>query len=509
MRRPLLLGAALCAWCTPAEGRWREASSDHFVIYSEGSEGELRDFAMRLERYASAMRHLRRLGDARPGKANRLTVYVVSNPDKVRRLAGAKGSSLIGFYLPRAIGSMAIIPRRVGSGGDYDIKAEQVLLHEYAHHFLYQNYAAAYPAWFSEGFAEFHSTVKFNEDGSVGIGLPALHRAHGLMGNPLPVEKLLEADPDELAPEQREAIYSRGWLLTHYLTMTPGRVGQLQAYLRDLNAGRPRLEAAKSAFGGLKALDKELDRYLVASRMKYFRIAPDALKLGTIALRELSAAEEAVMDVKIESKRGVDHAGAKALLPRVREAAAPFPADPAAQVTLAEAEFDAGNYAEAEAAADRALAADPKLIDALLYKGRARMAEAAESKASNAATWKEVRRWFVAANRLDPDDPEPLMLFYDSFRRSGAPATPNAVAGLIRAYELAPQDRDLRLQVARQHLIDGKAGEARGALAPIAFDPHAGGAGKIATALIASIDANGAPGALQEWREAEAEQDGG
>jgi hypothetical protein len=75
--------------------------------------------------------------------------------------------------------------------------------------------------------------------------------------------------------------------------------------------------------------------------------------------------------------------------------------------------------------------------------------------------------------------------------------------GLVQALELAPQDRGLRLIVARQHLVDGKAAEARAALAPIAFDPHAGAAGKTAAAVIATIDSGGAQAALDRWQSLE------
>jgi tetratricopeptide (TPR) repeat protein len=97
-----------------------------------------------------------------------------------------------------------------------------------------------------------------------------------------------------------------------------------------------------------------------------------------------------------------------------------------AQATLAEAEYDAGNYKEAEAAADRAIAADPKLIDGLIYKAMARMALVEEDKAAGPAQWAQVRKLIAAANRLDPDDPEPLMLFYRSFSAEGREPTKNA-----------------------------------------------------------------------------------
>ena len=52
------LGMALAALAaaTPAQAEWREATSKHFVIYSEDSEKSVREFATRLERFDAALR---------------------------------------------------------------------------------------------------------------------------------------------------------------------------------------------------------------------------------------------------------------------------------------------------------------------------------------------------------------------------------------------------------------------------------------------------------------------
>ena len=75
--------------------------------------------------------------------------------------------------------------------------------------------------------------------------------------------------------------------------------------------------------------------------------------------------------------------------------------------------------------------------------------------------------------------------------------TANAVVGLNQTYALAPQDNDLRFMAAYQFLVDRKAREARVALAPIAFNPNATEAGKLATAMIEQIDAGNIDGALK------------
>lgn len=517
MGRLIRLFALLIMLAAPAAAKaeWYEASSTHFRVYAEGSAESVRAFATRLERFDKGMRHLSSLPDEDLGPANRVTVYVLPGMDSIRRLARG-GRNIAGFYVPRAGGSVAFVPRRMGGSGPFEVDSETILFHEYAHHFMIQNYAGPFPDWFMEGFAEFNSTARFDKDGGVGFGLPANHRAYGLVSDAaLSVETLLASGERKLSREQMEAtIYGRGWLLTHYLTFNEARKGQLAAYLAALSRGVPGTEAARSAFGDLRALDRELRSYVKRPKLSYVQIGAAALPIGPVTVRAVSPGEAAIMSLRMQSDRGVNAKEAKALVGDMRRAAGRFPADPVVQSALAEAEYDAGNLAEAEAAADRALAADPKNVQALLYRGMIAMERASEGKTSDAATWREVRRRLLAANAVDPDDPRPFILFYRSFLKQGIDPTRNAVTGLLRALELAPQDIGLRLMAARQYLIDGKGPEARAALVPVAFNPHSGATGKAIQAIIAKLDASGPAAALADWgalpeEESEEEPTGG
>ena len=501
--RVCYLGMALALLApAAAHAEWYEASSVHFRVFAEGKPETVRDFATRLERFDKGMRYLNGLADEDLGPANRVTVYVLPNVEAVRRLARG-GDGVAGFYIPRAGGSVAFTPRRAGDGSRWDLDAETILLHEYSHHFMLENYASAvFPGWFIEGFAEFNATARFDPDGSIGFGIPALHRAYELvLTESMPIETLFgsEAGRKPSTPAN-EMIYSWGWLLTHYLTFEPSRRGQLTAYLSALGSGKTGLEAARSAFGDLHILDRDLKAYRKRRRLSFHSIAAVALPIGPVAVRALRPGEEAIMDLRIRSDRGVNDEQAKSLVTEMRRAAAPFPNDPAVQSALAEAEYDANNFDSAEAAADRAIAADPSNVEALTYRGRVAMARAMASKTPvDPATWNEVRHRMLAANKADPNDPSPFILFYDSFRAQGIAPTVNAVKGLQRAFELAPQDRMLRMRVARQYLVDGKGAEARTILVPLAFDPHGGAAGVAIQAVVAKIDEGGAAAALSFW----------
>jgi tetratricopeptide (TPR) repeat protein len=252
----------------------------------------------------------------------------------------------------------------------------------------------------------------------------------------------------------------------------------------------------------LKALDRELKAYLVRRQIPYLPMKAELLGIPPVAIRRLRPGEAAIMEPWMRSQVGVTKEDAARVARDMRKAAAPYPNDAAVQAALAEAEFDAGNLDAAEAAGGRAVAEDPKNVDALLYKARVAMARAKAASSPDGAVWQEVRRLIAQANRADTDDPKPPMLFYESFLAQGIPPTRNAVAGLLQAFELAPQDTGLRMNVAHQLLLDGNAAAARRALAPIAYDPHGGELGKGVSAIIAKLDQGGTKAALEAWEAA-------
>lgn len=124
--------------------------------------------------------------------------------------------------------------------------------------------------------------------------------------------------------------------------MSGTRPGQLTKYRAALANGATEWDAAQTAFGDLKVLDKELKAYLNKGKMRYLPIAADKLAVGPITIRKLSEAESAMMPIILESA-GVDEEY-KVLLPKAQAVAAKYPDDPAVLAALAEAEHDVGNY---------------------------------------------------------------------------------------------------------------------------------------------------------------------
>jgi len=489
------IGAALLTAAGPAHAAWYEAKSKHFIIYANQDPDKLRSYADRLERFDHAVRFVRGMDDPPLTDSNRLQVYVLPSEGAVAKLIGYDAAR--GLYESRASGSFAFVPRSAGSvDNQWDLHADQIFFHEYAHHLQLQYASLAIPTWVVEGFAEFFATAEVGKDGKVVIGNYPPYRIFGLYDDAgLTLEQMVGSTYKKLNDAQVNALYGRGWLLMHYLTFSEGRKGQLEKYLNGIQDGLSASESAKSAFGDLKQLDRDLSKYM-RQPLKGIVLKPEQVTSGSIELRPLSAGEAAIMPVRIRSKRGVDEKSAPAVASDARKAAAPYPTDSFVQASLAEAEYDAKNYSAADAAADRALAVDPTNVHALIYKGRARLALAKAS--GQVADLDKVRSWFVKANKIDTENAEPLALFYLTYTESGQSPTKNSVEGLLYAVQLAPRDDELRMTAVRELLRENRPTEAKAAFAPFAYQPHATAAFRDAlTTIMSAISAGDAKGALK------------
>ena len=417
-----------------------------------------------------------------------MTVFVVKTESAVRRLLGDGNKFTAGFYRPVAGRPVAVVSTITPGGEELDFSMI-ALLHEYAHHFMISSTAYPLPRWLSEGSAEFYSSASFYPDGSVGIGQAAQHRAAEFAyAESVSAEELL--DPvayDRKSHKLHDEFYAKSWLLYHYLFFNKERGGQLRRYFELLLQGKAQRAAALEAFGEFKALDSELATYLGKNRIMALKVPASSLKIGATSIRPLSPGEAAMMPVRVQSSVGVKEDQAKAVVADARAIAAQYPHDAAVLTALAEAEYDAGDDKAALAAADGALALDPKQVNAYVQKGYAMFRMAADAKNPDAA-FREARTPFVLLNRLEPDHPLPLIWYYRSFTEMGEHPSPVAVEGLNRAVELAPYDQGLRMTLVTQELRDHLPADARKNLMPIAYDPHGQGAAKLAQAMLARLD---------------------
>ncbi len=482
----------LCLLATAARAEWLEASSDHFVIYGSEREKALTEFAGRLERFDAAMGRVYGKERIKPSPSNRVTVFIVDDTAEVRAVTASKIRNLAGIYIPRAGTSVAVIPKLKGASAatQFEMAGETILYHEYAHHFMAGETQRAYPRWFGEGFAEFFAGARFKANGDVELGRAPGHRALELAyGRKVPIRLLLDFDGGVgNAKASYDSFYGQSWVLFHYLQMEPERKGQSRKYRQLLAEGRSALEAAEGAFGDLEKLDKDMDGYMKRRRLGVYVLPQDTLATGPVTVRKLRPAEAAMMPIAIESRVGVSREEAQRLVPDARKVAAQYPDDPMVLAALAEAEFDAGNDDEAIAAADRAVAIDPKQVNAYLQKGYALSRKLRDGKLPKEG-WNDLRNQFLKANQIENDHPIPLVQFYSSYLAQGEPPTKNAIDSVEWAMALAPFDRSLRWLVAQQMISDKRFKDAARTLAPLAYSPHPGEHTDKARELLKDVEA--------------------
>lgn len=467
-----------------ARAEWREATTPHFLIYSQGSEKSLRQRAERIEALNYLM--LRANGIQDDPHPYRVRVYVVGSLADVHRMMDKPRDTVVGFYRPRTEGPVAFIPEGDGNG----LAPQIVLFHEYAHHFMLQNFPVAYPPWYIEGFAELVSTASFERAGTITYGKVADHRSYEFEGRVVNARDML------LKPPASEGLnYGDSWLLTHYLTFAPERRGQLRAFLSAFNGGASPTEAAK-AFGDLGKLSRDVSSYLSAANFGYVPV-PIPPSIGqSITVRILPPDEAAMLPLAMEFTKPMDKAAAQAFLAKVQAATGALPDSVAALKLRAEVEIDSDALDAALATTDRLVALAPNDARARYFRGAALLAKAkADIKAQGGdheAQLVAARREIVAANKLDAEDPLPLLAFFEVSSMMPGPLPQAAIDALGRAQEIVAQDVRTRLTYASILIARGDKMRAARLLRPLAYSPHGGEAAAAALKMLASLEPAGA-----------------
>lgn len=440
--RLIFISAFLIALAAPliAAADWRRAESERFVVYSDGSERDLRAYVQKLETFDRVLRLQMNLPMDEP-PARKLPIYLVSGRAGLLKVYPPTQAMVAGTYFPTTEDVFAVAIRREG---------DFVMLHEYTHHFMLANFPYGYPSWFVEGFAEYFMTAEIVE-GRVDVGEYNEDRAYWLMqGRWLPIETLLSNRPGELTRrEDRETYYPVAWLLTHWFYADEDRRGQLNVYLRDVGGGGDPVEAMERATGlAPRALEKALRDY-VDGRIPYRRISTEFPRVE-IAVTSLPRSANDLLLLNQRLKVGVPEDQRAATAEEVRRAAARHGDDSLALLALGHAELHFGDAAVGEATLKRLLEIEPDNVEALQLLATAalkRSRETDDDVAAQAAV-SEARSRLAVAYRAGGNDYRTLMLLAELRSRAPDYPTENDLLTLGLAYDQAPQLADVRFNYA-------------------------------------------------------------
>lgn len=467
---------ALLFTTTSAHAAWHLATSTHFAVYAEGSESTARDAAARLEKFQIALRFLS--GATAPSSPVRIKIFLVDDPAAVSATLPFGGEGILGYYSSTIRGPYTVMSRTDargsrGSRGEVymaDMTAQQVLFHELTHHFSLQYFPAAYPTWYSEGFAEYIGSMALESNDRVVVGTPVQSRYASFDGNDwLHVRRLLTAREYRDVSGAVHLLYAEGWLLVHYLNNTKARPGQLKTYLALINKGMDFDKAAREAFGDLDKLNDELRSYSRRGKLDAMVLPFKKLDPGAVSVRRLSPAEEAMLPLDIRLYAGVPTDDIAQFADRAATTAKRHSGDADVYRVLFEAQRLAGRTAEASAAAKRWAELAPE--SGVAIAGQADALSDALVAASNrdAAQWTAVRKLYADAAKKSPNEPRILHGFYQSYTRQGIRPPESAQNALYTAYELLPQYDELRIQVASDFEMRGMIDEAITVIRPEAY----------------------------------------
>jgi hypothetical protein len=473
----VVISFALGAEARAEDGRWVRAESQHFIAYSDYSEAKVRAAVEQLERFDALLRIITgRKSDAN-APAPKLEVYLFRNPGSLAEVRPGISSSIRGFYTarPELIAAFAIF------SSDYGLEAQDVMFHEYAHHFMMQNSSITYPSWYVEGFAEYVATADIKPE-KISWGNIAQVRVNALIeGDWPPMEHILRGD--RMRGADAYTFYSLAWFMTHYFYDKHSE--QLHAYLIRLNEGADPIAEFPRSFGmSLDDFKKDLRRSTQQGvKVNTAKLRPQDAPSIAVSRMPPSADELLTLAARIrldgygapDEKTNADATtGRERLLDRVRREAAKFPRDAYAQKTLALAEIMLGSPAAGRAAMEGLLASDGDNPEALYLMGLSHVVEAraAKEKAPRLEQYRAARPYFVRAFNHNPDHAPTLFHYTETFVAESGKLTPEQLDVLLTAYALAPQVQEIGLNTAEQLLAAHRYRDAVAVLKPIAFDPH-------------------------------------
>ena len=517
--RSLAVGFALLLACaaSPVRADWLRAETDHFIVYGDASEGDIRAFVQRVERFDGLLRAYYPIQVDH--HIPKLEIFLARGQRDMERVYPGIGGGVAGFYDSNSGRIYAVVDTQVMTGN-------VVLFHEYAHHFMFQMNSNSYPTWFVEGFAEYYATADIRSDRiQFGRHHPGRMSALNLGANSwAKMEDVLTWRYTASGRYPAYLYYAQAWAMTHYFMSTPERTRMLGAYLSAVVRGENSVEAMQTATGVTpEQLQNDVRMYMTGS-INVWTPQID-LPQPEVSISRLSPSEAAMvwLDIRLDTTEVIEHPEEEDGQTRKSEAQK---AREARERTEHRADLIRTSFTTAErfrgdrmaalvAARAHRLSHDPEAgftalepligtgstdADALRLAGALLLDLANRETAPEAAAGRRRAAMGYLARAVDAD-PLDFRIYLDlNEARRGFAGYPNDndLSTLEAANALAPQSFEVRLRLAQAYLSRGMNNETVLILQPVVNSPHRGRYTRLAREIIAaargeSVTADDAP----------------
>jgi tetratricopeptide (TPR) repeat protein len=218
-------------------------------------------------------------------------MYLYRNQAEFRDVIGTR--QILGVYRSTldggraaTVGAIQIDPRNLGG--------RQVVLHEFAHHYLAQLSPLNYPIWYVEGFADLLSTIVYKRN-EVRIGTPLAPRIAPLNDRKswVDLRTLLNAKDPDIGKTGDwlglDRFYGQSWLLAHMVQLHPELQSGRDAFLENISIGMDPEEAIELSFSmSFKQFESLYTNYWKGGRLPFVELAAQPYSEPIITIRTLS-----------------------------------------------------------------------------------------------------------------------------------------------------------------------------------------------------------------------------
>lgn len=428
---------------------WTKVQTKHFTLIGVVDEIKLKELGVSLEQFRASLEHLSSDINLNASVETIVVVFkdqVAFKPFNIRNGAGY-------FQTGRNANYITLTNETVG-----EQNPQRVIYHEYVHSLIRNTFGRDVPLWFSEGLAEYYSTLKIKDAQNIllGGGVRSHIRQIRKQGLQIPLKTLFSIGDDSpyySEDDKKNIFYAQSWLLMHYLIQKKG-MPAIKKFIHALKDTAETEKAFTQSFQmNFAAAETELLQYL----KKKDTFKPEFIKLENkldfaIADVKCEAIEEAEVFVYLgELLALLNRSGSEEYLKRAAEL---DPKLPTAQAALGIQKAKAGNYAEAKIYLQRAVEAGTKNHLAHFYYAESINAEKAKTGFANGFTAEELKTMRAALKRAIELEPK----FTDSYRLLAyinliANEQPDeSVVFLNRGLSYEPGNQDLIMMLAQSYL---------------------------------------------------------